>query len=66
MIGLLAIDHRKVLAAGMAYRPLAQTLRDTLDWHVARGAPDLTTGLAAADEGALLRAWADRKREPTS
>jgi 2'-hydroxyisoflavone reductase len=58
--GLLALDHRRVQEAGMRYRPLTETLRDTLEWHESRGAPELKTGLPAGREEDLLRAWLAR------
>jgi nucleoside-diphosphate-sugar epimerase len=60
--GLLAVDHRRARAAGLTYRPLADTLRDTLEWHVERGEPGLKNGLPAGKEEALLRTWRARQR----
>ncbi|MFG2698298.1 NAD-dependent epimerase/dehydratase family protein [Kitasatospora sp. NPDC048407] len=50
-------DISRALAAGLTFRPLAETLADTLAWDTARGgpAPD-KEGLSAAEEERLLNA----------
>ncbi|BAJ31749.1 MULTISPECIES: NAD-dependent epimerase/dehydratase family protein [Kitasatospora] len=54
------VDVSRALAAGLAYRPLAETIADTLAWDTARGgpAPDArglaAEGLSAAAERRLL------------
>jgi 2'-hydroxyisoflavone reductase len=50
------VDCSRAVAAGLAYRPLIDTLRDTLAWDLARGGPAAgEEGLAAAEEERLLR-----------
>lgn len=58
--GLLDLDHTQALAAGLRFRPLADSLRDTWEWHRDRGAPALTAGISPEEEEALLAAWAAR------
>jgi 2'-hydroxyisoflavone reductase len=58
MAGLLAFDVSKALAAGLAFRPLADTVRDTLTWAAARPADHAwQAGLSRARESELLDAW---------
>ncbi len=55
----------RALAAGLVVRPLADTVRDTLAWHLKRPAGErekLRAGLDAAREAALLKAWRDRPK----
>jgi 2'-hydroxyisoflavone reductase len=59
----LRADASKAIAAGLTFRPVAETVRDTLAWHRVRPdvPPDgtgLAAGLAPDDEAALLAAWA--------
>jgi 2'-hydroxyisoflavone reductase len=56
--GASTVDARRAIAAGLAFRPLADTLRDTYAWAAARppGAP-LRAGHGPAREAALLAAW---------
>jgi len=58
--GFARRDIRKALAAGLSFRPLATTARDTLAWF--RQQPEarqakLKAGLAPDREAALLAAW---------
>lgn len=50
------VDGSRAVAAGLACRPVTDTIRDTLAWDAARGgaAPD-DEGLPAAEEARLLR-----------
>jgi 2'-hydroxyisoflavone reductase len=51
-------DVSRALAAGLRFRPIAETVRDTLGW--ARTWPAdraLRAGLAPEREAELLRAW---------
>lgn len=54
--GFLAVDVGRALAAELRFRPLAETIRDTL----AGAATTADAGLAAEREHALLAAWAAR------
>jgi 2'-hydroxyisoflavone reductase len=61
--GVLAVDNRKAIAAGLTFRPLDDTVRDTLAWHASRPADTtLGAGLDAARESALLAAAAGPAR----
>ncbi len=55
--GLVRADCRKALAAGLTFRPLAETVLDTLTWDRARPAGERYAGLAQERERALLQAW---------
>src|SRR5215204_716717 len=55
---MLAVDCGKAIAAGLAFRPLSETVKDVLDWDRARttdGEP--AAGLRSVRERELLRAW---------
>jgi 2'-hydroxyisoflavone reductase len=60
--GFMEWDCTKAIAAGLEFRPLADTARDTLAWWKARGpdAPALRTGLAPEKEARILAAWKAR------
>ena len=56
--GLTTINASKAFNAGLTFRPLAETIRDTLAWHRTR--PKDTTlkeGLSREREQALLQKW---------
>jgi 2'-hydroxyisoflavone reductase len=56
--GFLAADCRKATDAGLEFRPLPQTVRDTLAWEAERpSGHEWRAGLARAREQALLSAW---------
>jgi 2'-hydroxyisoflavone reductase len=57
--GFSAYDVSKALAAGLTFRPLAETARDTLDWWKSLPPEEQTlrTGLDPEKEAALLEAW---------
>ncbi len=58
--GFARIDCRKAQAAGLTYRPLAETIRDTLAWAATRPADHAwRAGLTAEREAALLEKWRD-------
>ena len=52
------VDFSKALASGLTFRPLAETVRDTLAWDCTR-APEtkLRAGLSRGKENELLRRW---------
>ncbi len=58
--GLMDVSHAAASSAGLALRPLEQTLRDTLAWELGRS-PGLQrrAGLTPDDEAGLLRQWKD-------
>lgn len=62
----------RAIAAGLSYRPLVDTVEDTLAWLKAEsadaksgetGAVDLPGGLSPARERELLQAWHQRETE---
>jgi 2'-hydroxyisoflavone reductase len=56
--GFLDVPLRRALANGLALRPLAETIADTLAWNQARAANhEWKAGLAADRERSLLQAW---------
>jgi 2'-hydroxyisoflavone reductase len=56
--GLSTVDCQKAIAAGLTYRPLAETVADTLDWLATRPAEyEWRGGIAASRETELLLAW---------
>jgi 2'-hydroxyisoflavone reductase len=64
---ILQADVSRAVAAGLAFRPLAETVVDTLAWASVDGPPALTTvghtgeaGMTAKREAALLGAWGER------
>ena len=59
--GVHTYDAAKAVAAGLHYRPFAQTVADTLAWDQERGQPDLRTGLSTEMETELLSAWHSRR-----
>jgi 2'-hydroxyisoflavone reductase len=56
--GFFAFSIDKALAAGLTFRPLEETVRDTLAWHTTRP-PDheWRAGLKPEREAELLKAW---------
>jgi 2'-hydroxyisoflavone reductase len=61
-VGMLSIDPARALAAGLAPRPLEQTVRDTLEWVAAGEAPTETgAGLAREKERSVLDAWLSKR-----
>jgi nucleoside-diphosphate-sugar epimerase len=58
--GFAKFDLTPEIAAGLTFRPLAVTVRDTLDYHFARTAErqaDLRAGMPAEREAELLKMW---------
>jgi 2'-hydroxyisoflavone reductase len=65
--GIQETDVSRAIAAGLTFRPHAETVRDTAEWDAAHGAevaPTLTgvsgAGLAPERERELLAAWHER------
>jgi 2'-hydroxyisoflavone reductase len=54
---ILEADVSAAVAAGLTFRPVEETVRDTLEWHRSRGEPELVTGMSAEHEAELLAAW---------
>ncbi|MCE7979567.1 MAG: NAD-dependent epimerase/dehydratase family protein [Caldilinea sp. CFX5] len=60
--GLEQINCQKAIQAGLQFRPLATTVRDTIDWHKSRSEPhQWRAGLTPEREAELLHLW----REPS-
>jgi len=58
--GFMEVDCQRALAAGLTFRPLAETVRDTLAWDAARPTAEreaTPAGLKPEREAALLAAW---------
>lgn len=62
----------KAIAAGLTYRPLAVTAKDTLDWHTTRPpeerkamADGAVAGISAAKEAEVLAAWHAKQKSGT-
>ncbi len=56
--GLQGVDCGKAIEAGLAFRPLSETIRDVLEWDLARPSEDEPgAGLRPQRERELLRAW---------
>ena len=52
--GINDVDNSHAVATGLAFRPVTETIRDTLAWDLARGGP-AEEGLSPAEEARLLR-----------
>jgi len=62
--GFLRRSNAKALAAGLTFRPLAMTAKDTLDWHKTRPEEEqkatlegAVAGISPAKEAEVLAAW---------
>lgn len=63
-IPFAAVDPSGALAAGLRFRPVEETARDTLAWIRSRPqGPELQAGFTPAFEGELLRRWHGRSGE---
>ncbi len=54
--GFYHVDCRRAIAAGLTFRPIADTVRDTLLWDAAREGP-LAIGLSPQREAEALEKW---------
>jgi 2'-hydroxyisoflavone reductase len=66
-LGHMRISNRKALAAGLTYRPLLATARDTLAWRQSDAVPEALRKqpryvMTAAQEKAILQAWKAKTR----
>ena len=62
--GIDQIDCRRGIKQGLRFRPLAETIRDTLAWHAARPADyALKVGPKPETEAELLKMWYGTKKE---
>jgi 2'-hydroxyisoflavone reductase len=63
--GGAAVNCSKAIAAGLAFRPLADTIRDTLSWDASRPANlERRAGLKPEQEEQLLQAWKSQENTP--
>ena len=62
--GAATVNCSKAIQAGLVFRPLSSTIRDTLAWQASRtpSAP-LRAGLQAEQETQLLQAWRDQEQK---
>ena len=63
-VGFSRMNCGKAIAMGLRFRPLEQTVRDTLAWHGTRGQVELKAGLKPERETELLAQW--HRRAQTS
>ncbi len=62
-VGMRAANCNKAFADGLTFRPLVDTVRDTLAWKAASSTPDtLRSGLKPAQEQQLLQDWGKREK----
>jgi len=62
-MGMRAVNCNKACANGLTFRPLAETVRDTLAWKAASPTPGtLRSGLKPEQEQQLLQAWHKREK----
>lgn len=59
--GLMTLDNRRALAAGLRFKPLQDTIRDTFEWDVAQGTR--RAGLDKRREADLLSVWHSKKHQ---
>ena len=58
--GMLEADSTRAIEAGLSFRPVAETVRDTLEWDRTRGDYEPAAGMAPEREAALLEEWRRR------
>lgn len=67
LANFMSVDISRALEAGLAFRPLAETVRDTHFWDVARSKDtELKAGLRPEREREILRAWRESKQTVSS
>jgi 2'-hydroxyisoflavone reductase len=60
--GFFAFSIDKAMAAGLTFRPLEETVRDTISWEATRPKDqEWRAGLKAEREAELLGAWEKRR-----
>lgn len=60
MKGFHTVDIRKALAAGLKFRPLEETIRDTFEYESARSVTEKKAGMAPDKEKAVLKDWNEK------
>ncbi len=62
--GIFEANCSKAIDAGLGYRPLVQTINDTLDWHATRPSGyEMKVGLKPDKEKELLHTWRSGTRK---
>jgi 2'-hydroxyisoflavone reductase len=56
-VGILRVNVSRAVESGLAFRPLVDTARDTLEWERGRGPHQWRAGLARDRERELLEQW---------
>jgi 2'-hydroxyisoflavone reductase len=59
-VGMHHADVSRAVEAGLRFRPVAETVRDTAEWAAGRGEHEPQAGLAPERERELLEAWRTR------
>jgi 2'-hydroxyisoflavone reductase len=60
--GMTAVSLKKVLETGITYRPLEESIRDTLAWHKTRPADlEMKAGIDPEKERKVLSDWAESR-----
>jgi 2'-hydroxyisoflavone reductase len=59
-VGFSAVNCQKAFRDGLTFRPLAETIRDTINWDSSRPADTQRRGLKPEREAELLQAWKNR------
>jgi len=55
--GFYAFDVSKARLSGLTYRPLSETVRETLDWELSRPPHTWRAGISSQREAELLEKW---------
>lgn len=58
--GMSMVDVSKAVAAGLTFRPIVETCRDTLEWDRTREGAGMAAQLTRAREVELLEQWKER------
>jgi nucleoside-diphosphate-sugar epimerase len=58
--GMLEVDVSRAIEAGITFRPIVETARDTLEWDRTRGEYEPEAGMAPEREVELLAEWRSR------
>ena len=57
MAGFLSVNIDKAINQGLKFRPISETVRDTLDWDSARTGLERKAGMDPEKEKELLEKW---------
>ncbi|QHJ72164.1 SDR family oxidoreductase [Planococcus halotolerans] len=60
MPGFLSVNIQKAMDAGLKFRPLKETILDTLKWESSRSVTEKKAGLDPAKEKAVLKDWNEK------